>query len=202
MSSSSVAASRYGLSFTSGGLLDGEALVMAPLYLEHHDWEIVRRLTVEGDLLQTRAHSTGVTLARETAKRLSTLTDHEIAQLSDLTGTERGHMMWAAACRCHEFIGDFAEEVLRERFLTLAGTVTHEDYDSFYRAKAVWHEELSEVAESTYKKLRQMVFKMMVEACLVAKAGSIEPALFSKRVAEMLSARTPSDFRFFPTREA
>lgn len=200
MSSSSAASSRYALSFTTGGLLDREAAVLAPVYTEHRDWAKVRDIAVEENLLQTRTRSTGVRRVREAVNRLSALSDRELEILADVTASERGHLMWAAACRRYDLIGEFAEEVLRERFLTLAGAVSYEDYDSFYRAKAMWHDELSEVTDLSYKKLRQVVFKMMVEAGLLTTKGAIEPALLSARVVECLTHRTPSDIRFFPTR--
>jgi Putative inner membrane protein (DUF1819). len=193
---------RYALSFTTGGLLVLESAVLAPIYTEHRDWVKVRDLAVKENLLQARTHSTGVRRVRETVKRLSALSDLEVDSLTEITASERGHLMWAAACRRYELIGEFAEEVLRERFLTLAGTVTHKDYDSFYRAKAMWHDELDEVTELSYKKLRQVLFKMMTEAGLLTMQGGIEPALLSARVAEFLTERTPSEIRFFPTREA
>lgn len=193
---------RYALSFTTGGLLAREAAVLAPFYTEHRDWVKVRDLAVKENLLQARTHSSGVRRVRETVKRLAVLADREVESLAEITASERGHLMWAAACRRYDLIGAFAEEVLRERFLTLAGTVTHEDYDAFYRAKAMWHDELDEVTELSYQKLRQVLFRMMVEAGLLSMQGAIEPALLSTRVAEWLTERTPSDIRFFPTREA
>ena len=84
----------------------------------------------------------------------------------------------------------------------MAGTVSYEEYDSFYRAKAMWHDELGQVTDATYKKLRQVAVRMTVEAGLLTKQGHIEPALLSSRVAECLNQRTPSDIRFFPTRVA
>jgi hypothetical protein len=42
------------------------------------------------------------------------------------------------------------------------------------------------------------VFKMLLEADLLSKAGEILPAVLSERVEAMLAARTPSDLRFFP----
>lgn len=191
---------RYALSFTTGGLLEREAAVLAPVYIEHRDWVKVRDLAVEQNVLQARTYRTGVRLVRETVKRMSALADREVEILADVTATERGHLMWAAACRRYDLVGEFAEEVLRERFLTLAGTVSYEDYDSFYRAKAMWRDELDAVSAATYKKLRQVLFKMMVEAGLLTAKGAIEPALVSARVAECLIERTPSDIRFFPTR--
>lgn len=202
MSSSSAASSRYALSFTTGGLLEREAAVLAPVYVEHRDWEKVRDVAVEQNALQGRTRSTRVRLVREAVKRMSTLADREVEIIADVTATERGHLMWAAACRRYALVGEFAEEVLRERFLTLAGTVSYEDYDSFYRTKAMWHDELDAVSEATYKKLRQVLFKMMVEAELLTAQGAIEPALLSARVAECLGEPTPSDVRFFPTRES
>lgn len=173
---------------------------MAPVYGKLRDWAMVRNVAVEENLLQTRTHSTGVRRARETVSRLSVLSDRELAILADVTATERGHLMWAAACRRYELVGEFAEEVLRERFLTLACTVSYEDYDSFYRAKAMWHDELDDVTDMSYKKLRQVLFKMMAEAGLVTKQGAIEPVLLSARVTDCLNERSPSDIRFFPTR--
>ena len=201
-SSNSIAAPHYALSFTTGGLLEHEAAFLAPVYVEHRDWVKVRDIAVEKNLLQARTHSTGVRRVRETVKRMSALSDREVESLAEITASDRGHLMWAAACRRYDLIGEFAEEVLRERFLTLAGTVSYEDYDSFYRTKAMWHDELDAVSRATYNKLRQVLFRMMVEAGLLTATGTIEPALLSTRVAECLNERTPSDIRFFPTRVA
>jgi hypothetical protein len=202
VNSDPAAANRYALSFTTGGLLARESATLAPVYVEHRDWAKVRDIAVERNLLQARTRATGVRRARELVKRMSALCDHEVESLADVTASERGHLMWVAACRCYDLVGDFAEEVLRERFLTLAGTVSYEDYDSFYRAKAMWRDELDEVTELSYQKLRQVLFKMMVEAELLTPQGVIEPALLSARIVDCLTERTPSDIRFFPTRVA
>lgn len=195
-------ASRYALSFTSGTLLTREALVVAPLYLRERDWTATRAMAKDANLLQSRVVRSNTRMLGALIPRLKVLSDAELQIVADGSSTERGHLMWAAACRSYVLIAEFAEEVLRERFLTLASTVTYEDYDSFYRSKAMWHDELDDVTELSYQKLRQVLFKMMVEAGLLTKQGNIEPALLSTRVAECLNQRSPSDIRFFPTRAA
>lgn len=192
---------RYALSFTTGALLAREAALLAPVFIERRNWERVRDEAIAGNLLQTRTNSTGVRLVRETVKRLSALADGEIRLLVEATASERAHLMWAAACRRYELIGEFAEEVLRERFLLLASTLRHEDFDSFVRTKALWHEELAQIKTSTLQKLRSNMFKMLQEAELLSEAGYIMPAVLSERVATVLNARTPSDLRYFPTRQ-
>ena len=196
----SVAPARYALSFTTGTLLSREAALLAPLYIQHRDWEKVRRLALESNVLQVRTHSTGIRLVRETVKRLSVLTDDEVALVAEVTASERSHLMWAAACRRYELIGEFAEEVLRERFLLLAPTLDHQDFDSFVRSKALWHEEVAEIKDSTLRKLRSNVFRMLKEAGLLSVAGRIMPALLSERLSVALVSHTPSDLRFFPIR--
>lgn len=191
---------RYALSFTTGALLSREAALLAPLYLERRDWERVRDEAVADNVLQARTHRTGVRLVRETVKRLSALDDDEIELVVQGAGSERAHLMWAAACRRYTLIGEFAEEVVRERFLVLAPTLGYEDFDSFVSSKSLWHEELAQISGSTLQKLRSNVFKMLAEAELVSEAGHIVPAVLSERVAVVLSARSPSDLRFFPIR--
>ena len=192
----------YALSFTSGALLAGEAAVVTPIYLEDRDWAKTRTRVKMENLLQARVSASTTRKLGALIPRLQVLTDSELQIVAEGTSTERGHLMWAAACRSYLLIAEFAEEVLRERFLTLAGTLAYEDYDSFYRSKAMWHGELDEVTDLSYKKLRQVLFKMMVEAGLLNKQGDIEPVLLSTRVAECLNQRTPSDIRFFPSRVA
>ncbi|MFS4491132.1 DUF1819 family protein [Dietzia kunjamensis] len=185
---------RYALSFTSGALLVREALVAAPLYLREHDWVKVRTLIEEDNLLQSRTRSSGYRLAREAAQRLSFLSDAEIELLIDATHTERGYLMWAATCRRYDLIGEFAEEVLRERFLVLGTILDYDDFDSFIWGKALWHEEVAHLKDSTLRKLRSNVFRMLVEAGLLSDDGRIIQAVLSARLADTLE----SDIRFFP----
>ena len=191
---------RYALSFTSGNLLAREAAIIAPVYLRERDWAVTRALAQANNLLGARVSSSSTRTLGAVLPRLQLLSDDELGIVADGTSTERGHIMWAAACRMYEFIGEFAEEVLRERFLTLAASISHEHYDSFYRTKAIWHDELNALTDSSYRKLRQVLFKMMNEAGLVTQRGQIETVLLSFRVAACLSERKPSDIRFFPTR--
>jgi hypothetical protein len=193
---------RYALSWTTGTLLATEAALVAPLFLEERDWTVTRARAKESNVLQSRVARSSTRMLGALLPRLQVLTEAELRIVADGTSTERGHLMWAAACREYTLIAEFAEEVLRDRFLKLAGTLTYEHYDSFYRGKAIWREELDEVTDRSYQKLRQVLFKMMVEAGLLTKQGHIEPALLSARVADCLNKRTPSDVRFFPTWEA
>ena len=198
MSDETAAVVRYKLSFTSGALLMREAMIAAPLYLRERDWSKVRALVEDENLLQTRTIESGRRFAREVVQRLAVLTFGEVELLIDATATERAHLLWAAACRRYDLIGEFAEEVVRERFLLMTPTLSHEDFDSFLRGKALWHAELAELKDSTLRKLRTNLFRMLREAGLLSDEGYLLQSVLSQRVASALAARTPSDIRFFP----
>lgn len=191
--------SRYALSFTSGALLAREGQVVAAVYLDSRDWKATRARVVDGNLLQARTTSSLIRLARETVQRLAALGDDEIELLAEGSPTEQHHLMWAAACRRYALIGDFAEEVLRERFLLMTPTLDLEDFERFITGKSLWHPELEGLKPSTRQKLRQTLLQMLGEAGLRTDAGDIVPAVMSERVAEVLDRRTPSDIRYFPT---
>lgn len=199
MTKEQITVERYALSFTSGALLSREAVIAAPLYLRERDWARVRELIGESNLLQSRTISSGFRLAREVAQRLAVLTDSELELLIEATATERGHLMWVAACRRYTLIGDFAEEVVRERFILLTPTLSYDDFDSFARGKALWHSELAELKDSTMQKIRSTLFQMLTEAGLLSERRDILQAVPSKRVIDALDVRRPSDVRFLPT---
>lgn len=198
MSTKSQGHDRYALSFTSGALLSREALIAAPLFLKVRDWSAVLTQLCSENMLQARAFSSGVRLAREVTQRLAVLTDPELELLREISPSERGHLMWIAACRRYTFIGEFAEEVVRERFLLLTPTLGYDEFDGFVRRKALWHPELTEVKESTLQKLRATVFRMMTEAGLL-DGNEIVSAPLSQRIRDALGIQIPSDVRFFPT---
>lgn len=191
--------SRYALSFTSGGLLVREAALLASVYLSERDWAKVRQISIEQNLLQARTTSSSERVTRETIQRLSVLNENELYLLMDSSHTERSHLMWVAACRRYELIGDFAEEVLRERYLLLTPTLDRDNFDQFITGKSLWHPELDELKPSTRDKLRQTVFRMLHEAGLLSEDGEIIPAVVSERVQDALTAPEPSDIRFLPT---
>lgn len=193
---------QYLLSFTSGTLYLSGAPIAADLYLQSHDWVIVRESLRANNLLQARAASTATRWSFELVNRLQTLTDDELSLLIDATGNELDQLMWVATCRHYAIIAEFAEEVLRERYLLMQLELNTKHFDAFVNEKALWHKELSEISASTYQKLRSNLFKMLREGGLINEGGIIIPTVLSVRVREQLARRSPSDIRFFPTTEA
>ncbi|PJI93571.1 DUF1819 family protein [Luteimicrobium subarcticum] len=202
MSQGPDAAQRYRLSFSTGGLFLLGGPVAARLFLDLHDWAAVRGALNAGNLLQARTVSSATRWSRELVQRLEELSESEVNLLADAISDERAHLLWAAACRRYDLLGEFAEEVLRDRFLLLAPEIHAEDFEVFLRGKEPWHIELDDLTESTRRKLRTNTFLMMREAGFLTDSGAIVPTILSERLRMSFAANIPSDIRFFPTREA
>lgn len=186
------------MSFTAGGLLRQESLKLLERYAREGDWDMMREQVLEENLLQMRTLTAAKRVYREIVPRLQTLTPDALALLGTGNRHEQNHMLWLAVCKRYRFIYDFASEVVREKFLRLDLALTYDDYDIYFNNKAEWHPEVEGVAESTRKKQRQVVFKMLREAELLSSTDQIVPALLTPREQAVIAADDPAHFAIFP----
>ena len=176
--------------------------MVAELYLREQDWELTRDKVRAENLLQVRTAAAALRISKEVVARLEQLSMLELQCVADGTIRERNHLLWAAACRRYEFIREFAVEVLREYFVTLRQELSLQDYDAFFNNKAMWHDELDNTKLSTQNKLRQNLFRMLRDADLISPENLIQPAMFTPRLAELLSVRGREAFLIYPLADA
>lgn len=193
------APARYRLSFTVGGLLAKEAAIAVPVYLGARDWIGTRRALLEGNLLNARTHRSAVRTSGEVVQRLACLYYEELIYFAGATGPERNQLMWVAMCRSYPFVAEFAEQVVRDKYLLGTPRLRNEDFERFFASRALWHTEVEALSASTQVRLRQNLYLALREAGLLTNHGEIERALLSGEVARLLGAEDPSGLRYFPT---
>uniref|UniRef100_B3EKR5 Protein of unkown function DUF1819 putative inner membrane n=1 Tax=Chlorobium phaeobacteroides (strain BS1) TaxID=331678 RepID=B3EKR5_CHLPB len=193
---------RYSMSFTTGSLFHRESVKLAALYLDLGDWNSVRDKVIAENLLQTRTLNTLKRVCREIISRLRTMNPGELDFLVEGSHQEQAYLLWLAVCRRYRFIADFAVEVLRERYITLKADLTHEDFDSFFNRKSEWHLELDEITPATRSKLRQVLFKILREADLLAANNMINAAMLSPRLSDVIHRGSRRDVSYFPLFES
>lgn len=190
------------MSFTTGGLFHRESVVLAVLYLEVGDWNTVKGKIIAENLLQTRTLSTLKRISREVISRLRTLSPSELEFFVKGSHQEQTYLLWLAVCRQYDFIADFAVEVLRERYITLRGDLTHQDFDAFFNCKAEWHSELDKITPATRGKLRQVLFKMLRDADLLTANNMIRAAMLRSRLLNLIHQGSRMDVLYFPVFES
>jgi Putative inner membrane protein (DUF1819) len=83
---------KFALSFTAGGLLYNESIVVAEALLRNdHDWNATLSEIKEKNLLQSRTPSTAKRKLLEISKRLKCLTTEQMALLVDGSLARKPH---------------------------------------------------------------------------------------------------------------
>lgn len=189
---------RYQLSFTTGGLFVAESSCACELYSELRDWSLVREKLIADNLLQVRTRAASLRLSKEVVSRLEFLTNEEAAFLLEADIKAQVLLLWVAICRKYAFIHDLACEAIREGHLAMRRRFNLDDYESFWSAKALWHDELDALSESTRKKLRQNLFRMLKESGLLSEDFLIQAVVMPPLLADLLAVRGAKQFMIFP----
>ncbi|MBN9530329.1 MAG: DUF1819 family protein [Alphaproteobacteria bacterium] len=188
----------YLMSFGTGGLFINESVAVARLHTPGDNWDATVATARQSGAFPVRKASSAQRSIREIVNRLKRLSDDELALLVDGERSEQAALLWLAACRAYRFIGEFAVEVLNERFLSLRTHLTYDDFDTFMAAKEEWSPKLAGLSSSTKAKLRAVLFRLMREAEVLSLDDRILGAMLSPRVAAMIRAGNPDDLRLFP----
>ena len=196
---SATAAKRYRMSFSTGGLFVRESVELARLHAEGESWDETRRRAVSDGLASLPKAASQRRTIREIVNRVACLSVEERTFLvGDADRQEQQALLWLATCRAYRFVHEFAVEVLRERYLSWRLELAQEAFDVQFDAKAEWDEDLASISASTRKKLRQVLFRIMREAGLLAADGRIQGAYLSPRLKSLIASRQPKDLLVFP----
>jgi len=189
---------KYRLSFTTGGLFWSESTDLIDRYLQEGDWDSLRTAVVSEDALHVRTRAASMRISREIISRLKELSEKELSFFKNASTQEQLWMLWVAVCRRYSFIHEFAVEVLRENYITLRHKVDHKDFDAFFHLKAQVSDEVESLKESTRRKLRQNLFRMLREVDLITESFLITPPILTARFIELVSKAGMTELDIFP----
>lgn len=191
--------SKFALSFTAGGLLYNESIVVAEsLFSNEYNWNATLVEVKEKNLLQSRTCSTSTRKLREISQRLKFLTQPQLALLVDGTRHEQKLILWLACCKKYPLLAELARDVVRAKFLQLDYSIDAGDIARFIELQTLWHEELEGLTVSTITKLQTVMLRMLREAELVSDDGIISAPLVSGRFIQVLKSDSPGGLLYFP----
>jgi hypothetical protein len=189
---------KYKLSFTAASLSLSESIRIAEVYLGCMDWEITKETVTDNNLLQSRTNARNIRTYNELAQRLQTLSVEQLELLTDGNLEEQKYLLWFSICNLYLFIYEFANEVIREKYLSMDFELTELDYDAYFNRKADWHDELDSIKKTTKDKLKQVVFRMLREVKITSDENMITQSMLSDRLKEVLSPNAPLSYQIFP----
>ncbi len=187
---------KYRLSFGTGNAYINESNLILKKYLENKDWRETEKYSIENNILQTNTLSSEKRIFREISLRLKSLSQKEQEFFIRSNYLDQSILIWIAICRTYKFIGDFSSMIITEKFNSYQSEMNYNDFNYFYEQQKVFHEELNSLKDSTRKKLRQVIFKIMKDLNIISKTKEITPLLPSKEIKE-ISINTTNDMQLF-----
>lgn len=184
---------KYRFSFTAASLMVSEMVQLSCKLVE--SGANVQSLIAD-DLKKERA----VTSKRELSEiqlRLATLTKRELEFLTEAKYEERKLLCLIAFGRTYGFFKDFIEEVVLEKVLLFDFHLTDRDYFTFVNRKQIDHEELELLADSTRKKIKQVVFKVLEQAGIIdsVKTKNIQVPHIGRSFEKLICQTNPTDLK-------
>lgn len=190
---------KYSLSFTAASLMVYETEKLALLYLETGDWEKIKNLVVEDNILQKGTLGTRKREFVELKKRLDSLTKKQLRYFEDATSSDRKHLVLLSCFKSYGLIYDFASEVVRSKLLMFDYQILNSDYESFFDSKALTHESLESISESTKNKIKQVLFKILEQAEMIdsVKNKYIQKLYISEELIRVIAEDNPQYLKAF-----
>jgi len=187
---------KYRLSFGTGNAYINESNLILKKYLENKDWRETEKYSIENNILQTNTLSSSKRIFREISLRLKSLSNEEQKFFIRSNYVDQSILIWISICRTYKFIGDFASMIISEKFSSYQLEIEYSDFNYFFEKQQVLHEELRTLKDSTRKKLRQVIFRIMKDLNIISKDKEINPLLPSLELKEVTKS-TRKDLQLF-----
>ena len=187
---------KYRLSFGTGNAYINESNLILKKYLENKDWEETEKFSIEDNILQINTLSSAKRIFREISLRLRSLSLEEQKFFINSNYVDQSILIWISLCRTYKFIGDFSSMIISEKFNSYQLKLDYDDFNYFYEQQKVLHEELNLLKDSTQKKLRQVIFRIMKDLNIISKTLEITP-LFPSIELKEISKSTKKDLKLF-----
>lgn len=190
---------KYKFSFTAGGLLLNETIKIAEVYLNKGIWRQASKEVSSTRMLQKNKLSSSNRYFLEIKRRLKTLSDDEMVFLVEGDLEEQRQVIFLSICRLYAFIRDFVVQILRDKLLSMGAALTDADYLSFVEDIAFEHPEYEKLTQSTQKKVRGVLFRILRETGFFSSSSEkrVIPILLSSALKKMIVSSNPWELAFF-----
>lgn len=184
----------YQLSMTAAALRYHEAKIVAELFIEIGDWNLTQNQVLSENMLQK---STSVTAKREFGEiknRLMTLTADQLRAFTAANLTELKYLAFLSCIKYYRLLNDFMTEVVRAKIQIFDYQILESDWANFIESKKQHIEKIGHSSESTLKKIRQVIFKMLADTGIIddIKMKIIQPPLLSREFATLVCLDNPN----------
>lgn len=168
-------------------------------YLEYKDWNKVRELVVDENIMQKQSLSSRKRVLIELKRRIESLTPYQLEYMKESSSADLRTLTFLSILKTYRFIFEFMTEVISKKVLMFDYKILNSDYESFYESKKFGIHQLESITKNTEYKLKQVLFKILEEAGLIdtTRNKNIQKPHLSNEVCELIIKDNPIYLKAF-----
>jgi len=190
---------KYLFTYTTCSLLVPETIEVIKKYQELKDWNKVRELVIEDNILQKNAISSRKRIFSELKRRIESLTNQELSIITQLGDSQLKYLVFLSILKTYRFIYEFMVEVVLQKYLLFDYKILNSDYESFFESKQLNVEQLNQITDTTKYKLKQVLFRMLEEVQIIddTKNKIIKKPYLDEELAKVIVLDNPNYLKGF-----
>lgn len=189
----------YIFSYTAATLMLHETDEVMKKYLEYKDWDKVKNLVVEDNIMQKQSVSSRKRVFAEIKRRIESLTSQQLEYVNEANSSNIRNLIFLSILKTYSFIYEFMTEVISKKVLMFDYKILNSDYETFFESKKYAVEQLENITEATKYKLKQVLFRILEEAMIIdnTKSKNILKPYLSGEVIELIVKDNPIYLKAF-----
>ena len=141
-------------------------------YLEYKDWNIVKEIVIEENIMQKQSVSSRKRVFTEIKRRIETLSNEQLEYVNESSSSDIRNFIFLTILKTYRFIFEFMTEVISKKVLMFDYKILNSDYETFFESKRYAVEQLESITEATQYKLKQVLFRILEEAMIIDNTKS------------------------------
>ena len=178
----------YIFSYTAATLMLHETNEVIQKYLEYKDWDKVKTIVIEENIIQKQSVSSRKRVFTEIKRRIESLTLNQLEYINEANSSDIRNLVFLSIIKTYKFIYEFMAEVISKKVLMFDYKILNSDYETFFESKKYAVEQLENITEATQYKLKQVLFRILEEAMIIdnTKSKNILKPHLSSEVIELI----------------
>ena len=162
----------YIFSYTAATLMLHETNEVMKKYLEYKDWNKVKEIVIEENIMQKQSVSSRKRVFTEIKRRIETLSNEQLEYVNESSSSDIRNFIFLTILKTYRFIFEFMTEVISKKVLMFDYKILNSDYETFFESKKYGVEQLENITEATQYKLKQVLFRILEEAMIIDNTKS------------------------------
>ena len=162
----------YIFSYTAATLMLHETNEVMKKYLEYKDWNKVKEIVIEENIMQKQSVSSRKRVFTEIKRRIETLSNEQLEYVNESSSSDIRNFIFLTILKTYRFIFEFMTEVISKKVLMFDYKILNSDYETFFESKKYAVEQLESITEATQYKLKQVLFRILEEAMIIDNTKS------------------------------